>query len=79
LIPIDPNGSSETDLILQNTMKTTTHTRTRVQYVSILALGLLAASSAHAAVMVSNLGSSDNSGFSVSGGSTSVRFTVGNA
>jgi hypothetical protein len=49
---INANGSSETDLIRQNTMKTTmktTHTRSRVKCVSILALGLFAASSAHAA------------------------------
>jgi len=78
---INANGSSETDLIRQNTMKTTmktTHTRSRVKYVSVLALGLFAASSAHAAVMVSNLGSSDNTIFSAnSSNHTYVRFTVG--
>jgi hypothetical protein len=81
LISIDPNGSSETDFIRQNTVKTTmktTHTRSRVQYVSILALGLFAASSAHAAVMVSNLGSGVNTQYGSNGGGfVSARFTVG--
>jgi hypothetical protein len=62
---------------MKTTMKTT-HTRSRVKCVSILTLGLFAASSAHAAVMVSNLGSSDNTGFSAnSSNHTYVRFTVG--
>ena len=56
----------------------TTHARSRVKCVSILALGLFAASSAHAAVVVSNLGSSDNSNFAAnSSNHTYVRFTVG--